>query len=87
MYYISYAVSALASLQIWDAAQADFDEGVAMYMDVLERGAYDDGYMTVLEACGMRLFTEPGAVEDICQPVIGEMEKLERAASRTVAAA
>ena len=86
LYYISYAVSALAALQIWDAAQADFDEGVAMYMDVLERGAYDDGYMTVLEACGMRLFTEPGAVEDICQPVIGEMEKLERAASRAAAA-
>lgn len=77
LYYISYAVSSLASLQIWDLSQSDYDAAVAMYMDVLGRGAYGDGYMDVLTDCGMRLFTEPGAVEDICQPVLDYMERLE----------
>ena len=77
LYYISYAVSALAALQIWDTAQVDFQKGVDMYMDVLRRGAYGDGYLTVLEQCGMKLFTEQGAVAEIWQPVVDYMQQLE----------
>lgn len=77
LYYISYAVSALAALQIWDEAQTDWDGAVETYMDVLGRGAYGDGYMQVLSACGLRLFTEEGAVEEICRPVLDYMQALD----------
>lgn len=82
LYYISYAVSALAALQIWDEAQTDFDKAAALYMDVLDRGAYGDGYLTVLADCGMRLFTEAGAVEAVCQPVVDYLTELESARMR-----
>lgn len=82
LYYISYAVSALAALQIWDLARSDYDAAVDMYMEVLGRGAYGDGYLTVLQQCGMRLFTEPGAAADICRPVLERMAQLESAEMR-----
>ncbi len=77
LYYISYAVSALASLQIWDTAQTSFDDAARMYMAVLEQSAYGDGYLAVLEQSGMRTFTQPGAVADICRPVLDYMARLE----------
>ena len=80
LYYISYAVSALASLQLWTIAQEDFSAAVECYLVILGQGAYEDGYLTVLENAGLRLFTEEGAVEEICQPVLDELERLDRAA-------
>ncbi len=80
LYYISYATSALAALQIWALARQDLQAGIDAYMAVLEAGAYEDGYMTVLPSCGMRLFTEPGAVEDICGPLLSHLKILEQRA-------
>lgn len=79
LYYISYAVSALASLQLWDIAQTDFSAALESYLAILAQGAYEEGYITVLENAGLRLFTEEGAVEDICRPVLKELERLDRA--------
>lgn len=80
LYYISYAVSALAALQLWDMAQENFAAAVESYLAILGQGAYWDGYLTVLQNAGLRLFTEPGAVEDICGPVLKELEYLDRTA-------
>ena len=77
LYYISYATSALAALQIWDISQADLQAGVDAYMAVLEQGAYEKGYFEVLSDCGLRLFTEDGMVMDVCRPVIDYLEALE----------
>ena len=77
LYYISYAVSALASLQLWTIAQEDFDTAVECYLSILGQGAYDDGYFTVLENAGLRSFTEPGAVEEICRPALEELARLD----------
>lgn len=78
LYYLSYAVSSLASLQLWDMAQEDMTAAVESYLSILGQSAYDDGYMQVLENAGLRLFTEDGAVEDICRPVLDEMKLLDK---------
>ncbi len=77
-YYISYAVSALPALEIWDMAQEDRDAAVAVYLDVLEHGAFDEGYLEVLQECGLHLFTETGVAADICRPVMQHMQALEK---------
>lgn len=77
-YYISYAVSSLASIQLWDLAQSDFSAALEQYLSILGQGAYEDGYLTVLENAGLRLFTEDGAAEDICRPLLQELEQLDR---------
>lgn len=77
LYYISYAVSALAALQLWDMAQEDFDAAVETYQAIVAQGAYEDGYLTVLSNAGLRLFTEEGAVEAICRPATDRMKELE----------
>lgn len=78
LYYLSYAVSSLASLQLWDMAQEDMTAAVDSYLSILGQSAYDDGYMQVLENAGLRLFTEDGAVEDICRPVLDELKFLDK---------
>lgn len=78
LYYLSYAVSSLASLQLWDAAREDMTAAVDTYLAILGQSAYEDGYMQVLTNAGLRLFTEEDAVETICQPVLQELERLDR---------
>ncbi len=80
LYYLSYAVSALAAIQIWDLAREDFRSGVDAWKKVMDADAYKAGYSTVLTDCGLRLFTEPGAVEDICRPLLEELYRLDAAA-------
>ena len=77
MYYISYAAASLASIQIWSMAHEDFQSGVDAWKAVMDASAYDDGYMTVLPACGLRLFTEEGAVREICEPLLEELDRLD----------
>ena len=70
LYYISYAASALAAIQIWDMAQTDPAAGVDAWKAVLAHDAGREGYLDVLADCGLRLFTEPGAVEAVCRPLL-----------------
>ena len=79
LYYFSYAASAMAALQIWDIAQEDPARAVSVYLDVLDRGSYREGYMQVLPAVGLRLFTEDGAAEAVCRPVLERLAALDRA--------
>ena len=80
LYYISYAVSALASLQLWTIAQEDFSAAVDCYLSILGQGAYEEGYFSVLENAGLRLFTEKGAVEEICRPALEKLARLDKEA-------
>ena len=79
LYYFSYAASGMAALQLWDIAQDDPDRAESVYLDVLHRGSYREGYMQVLPEAGLRLFTEPGAAEDVCRPVLDRLAELDRA--------
>ena len=76
LYYISYAASALAAIQIWELAQEDLRSATDAWLAVMDADVYAESYQTVLPACGLRLFTEPGAVEDICRPLLAELERL-----------
>ena len=76
LYYISYAASAIAALEIWDMAQADFDAAADVYMNVLSHGSYNEGYFEVLRECGLPLFTEEDAVSEVCRPVLQRLTDL-----------
>lgn len=76
LYYISYAASALAALQIWEESQRDYDAAVETYLDILYAGAYEDSYLEVLRRADMRSFTEAGAVEEICRPVLNYLQSI-----------
>ena len=57
-YYISYAASALASLQILELSEQDRDAALRLYNDLVRIGAYDKPYEEVLREVGLKLFTE-----------------------------
>lgn len=76
LYYISYAVSSLAAVQIWALARQDFQAGVQAWKAILDADTSTDGYMTVLPECGLRVFTEENAVAEICAPLLEELTRL-----------
>ncbi len=76
LYYISYAASALAVIQIWDAAQDDLTAGVELLADIMAADKYNGGYVEILEQCALTPFTAPGAVEEICAPFLEELARL-----------
>lgn len=75
-YYISYAVSSLAALQIWEQSLGDFDAAADTWLRIVETGACGDGYRTVMENAGLESFTASGAA-DICASVLAYMEAME----------
>lgn len=70
MYYISYSVSALAALQIWDRSLKDPDLAVETWESFIDEGTYNKTYLDVVGKCGLIKFTEEDAVQDICQPAL-----------------
>lgn len=70
-YYISYAVSMLASLQIYEMAESDWAEAANFYNDLVSLGAFDYTYCELLDKVGLECFTDglpacvPQAVEDM----------------------
>lgn len=63
-YYISYATSAYAALQIWELSQTDYAKAVETWEKVISAGAYDDGYMTIVKDAGLSLFTDSDKVTE-----------------------
>lgn len=52
-YYISYSMSALAALDLWDVMYRDFDRAAEMYTDLTHISMYDGtGYSEALETAG-----------------------------------
>lgn len=70
-YYISYAVSMLASLQIYEMAEADWGTARDFYNRLVSLGAFDYTYCELLDAVGLECFTGglpscvPQAVNDL----------------------
>lgn len=59
-YYISYAVSALAALELWNEMTIDFDNAVKMYTDFTHMSMYDGtGFETALASAGFRDVLSP----------------------------
>lgn len=57
-YYISYAVSSMAALQIWELAERDRPAALALYNEIVSRGAYDTSYCALLESVGLKSFDD-----------------------------
>ena len=57
-YYISYAVSMLASLQIYEMAENDWAAAADFYTDLVSLGAFDYTYCELLDKVGLECFTD-----------------------------
>lgn len=57
-YYISYAVSMLASLQIYEMAENDWTAAAGFYNDLVSLGAFDYTYCELLDKVGLECFTD-----------------------------
>lgn len=70
-YYISYAASMLASLQMYEMAENNWAEAADFYNKLVSLGAFDYTYCELLEKVGLECFTDglpacvPQAVEDM----------------------
>lgn len=76
MYYISYAASAIAALQIWEMSRSDYDAAVDVWLSVVREGAYDRGYMEVLSDCGLQSFADEGTVETVVTAALDYLEQI-----------
>ena len=70
MYYISYTVSALAALQIWNQSNTNFGKAVKTWEKFIAHGTYNQTYLDIVGKCGLVKFTEKGAVKKICKPAL-----------------
>lgn len=70
LYYLSYAISSLGALQIWQLSGEDFDAAADMWLAVVEKNAYDKGTVEVMTECGMISFTDVTAVKNICDTAL-----------------
>ena len=66
MYYISYATSMIASLELWDLAQTDADAARNAYLTILQRGPYTD-FRETLVAAGLADPLSADTIADIAQ--------------------
>lgn len=68
MYYISYATSALAALDIWTIALEDRQAGIDKYMELTTYGL-TTSYCELMEECGLKSIFEEGTIREIAQAV------------------
>lgn len=74
LYYISYAASSLASLQLWGIAREEPERAARLYLELVSRGAYDIGYCELLQEIGLSVFTQDlGACVDTAYAQLEEM--------------
>ncbi len=52
-YYISYAVSSMAAMNLFTIAREDAEEAMGIYCDLVEMEDYDDGFLTIIEDAGL----------------------------------
>ncbi len=64
-YYISYATSALTSLDIWVTAQENREAAIDQYLRFTSFGVYDYDYLELLKICDMGNFTDAEYVNRI----------------------
>lgn len=65
LYYISYATSAYASLQIWYNSLTDYSGAVSTWENIVSASAYDDGYLTVVKNAGLSTFNNKNEVLNV----------------------
>lgn len=74
LYYMSYGVSGLAALQIWDQSQTDFAGACNTWHAIIDAGCYDYGYCELLKKVGLFDFTQPDKVVNVCNDALDYVE-------------
>lgn len=64
MYYVSYATSAFAALQIFTTALDNYDKAVDIWENIVLSNPYDDGYLEIVSSAGLKTFVDEQAVLD-----------------------
>lgn len=76
MYYISYATSALSSLDIYNMACENPDRALDEYMKLLAYHDVNVGYLEVLDKAGFGNFTDESYVENVLSTVMEHVKTL-----------
>ena len=45
-------------------------------MEILGLGAYDYGYMELLEEVGLKSFAQEGVADEVCRPVVNHLRSM-----------
>ena len=77
LYYVSYGVSGLAALQIWDQSQTDFDGACDTWHAIIDAGCFDYGYCELLKKVGLFDFRQPDRVVALCNDALDFVENNE----------
>ena len=67
LYYLSYAVSGVGALEIWETSRTNLSDGIALWKKVLSYSDNDLGYLEVAKACGLHPITQGDDVVRILQ--------------------
>ncbi len=70
LYYISYAVSVIPALQIWELSKTDFEAACDLYMNIVYEGEVS-GYKETLKAVGLATPFDEGTMTNIAEMVRG----------------
>lgn len=73
MYYVSYAVSAAAALELWDAALTDRENGIATYLQFVDLGC-NTGIRDALSECGLSNVLNEETIQEIAEMVVDELK-------------
>ncbi len=76
MYYISYAASGIAAIQIWEMSQDNYQDAVDAWEMIQRIGAYDEEYMDVLERVGLETFADDNTVSNACFAVFDRLDEI-----------
>ena len=68
VYYVSYAVSSMAALNLFPIAREDGAEAMEIYCSLVELDDYDDGFLAIIEEAGL-----PGPFQEDVYEYIYEM--------------
>lgn len=69
-YYVSYAVSSMAAMNLFPIARENPDEAAEIYCGLIELEDYEDGFLTIIEQAGL-----PGPFEeDVYEYIYGLFE-------------
>ena len=68
VYYVSYAVSSMAALNLFPIAREDSAEAMEIYCSLVELDDYDDGFLAIIEEAGL-----PGPFQEDVYEYIYEM--------------
>lgn len=75
LYYVSYAASGIASLQLWDMSQSDYEGAVKVWESFIKEGPFDRKYLTELDKAGLKKFTDEGVVKETCDTALKYLRK------------